>query len=257
MNARLAGKAALVVGGASGLGAAIARCFAEVGARTTVADIDGERAETVCREIVDAGGDAIACRADATRAADVAAMVDAACVDDVLHVLVLSLAVETRSSVTECSDEEWQRVLDVNVKAPFLCMQRALPRMVAAGRGSIIALGSVLGSIVAPQYAAYCTSKGALVNLCKQAAIESAADGVRVNVIAPGACEAGLFLEVTAQAPDPVALRASIAEQVPMRRLGSAADVVEAALFLASDASAYISGAVLPLDGGLAARRMS
>jgi len=255
MNALL-GSAALITGGGSGLGAAIASRFAAEGARVTVADVDGARAERVVDGIRGGGGEAVWIRADVTRAQDVAAAVDAACVDGALHLLVLSAAVETRSSVVDCSDEEWQRIIDVNTKGPFLCMQRSLPPMIAAGGGSIIALGSILGSVPAPQYAAYCASKGALVNLCKQAAIEHAPQGVRVNVISPAACEAGLFLDLTEQADDPAALRASIAEHIPMRRLGGAGDVVEAALFLASKASSYISGAVIPLDGGLAARRM-
>jgi NAD(P)-dependent dehydrogenase (short-subunit alcohol dehydrogenase family) len=135
-------------------------------------------------------------------------------------------------------------------------MRAAIPRMIGAGGGSIVAMGSVLGSIPAQQYAAYCTAKAGLVNLCKQAAIEHAPDGVRVNVLSPSACEAGLFLEVSAQAEDPQALRRMVAENIPMRRLGSVDDVTDAAMFLLSDMSAYTTGTVLPLDGGLAARRM-
>jgi meso-butanediol dehydrogenase/(S,S)-butanediol dehydrogenase/diacetyl reductase len=128
--------------------------------------------------------------------------------------------------------------------------------MVQAGGGSVIALGSTLGLIVAPGHPAYCASKGALANLCKQAAIEHAPDGVRVNMLAPSATDTGLFMKYSEQAPDPAALRAQIAANVPMQRLGTGDEVCDAVVFLASDHSSYLSGAVIPLDGALAARRI-
>jgi NAD(P)-dependent dehydrogenase (short-subunit alcohol dehydrogenase family) len=161
-----------------------------------------------------------------------------------------------RASLADTSDDEWQRVLDVNVKGPFLCLKHAIPSMARSGGGSAILLGSVLGAIGSPGYAAYCASKGALVNLAKQAAIEHAPEKVRVNVVSPSACEAGLFLKVVEQAPDPDAIKRMVAERTPMQRLGTADDVCESIMFLAGDESSYISGAAFPLDGGLAARRM-
>jgi len=242
---------ALVTGGASGLGRAIAGALSQTGEHVVVADVDGDGVAQVADEI---GGTAVT--ADVTRAGDAEAMVAAATANGPLKTLVLSAAVETRTSVVDCTDDEWQRVLDVNLKGPFLCMRAAIPAMVDAGGGSVIALGSTLGLIAAPGYPAYCASKGALVNLCKQVAIEHAGDGVRVNVVAPSAHEAGLFMKMTEQAPDPEGLRRRIAAAVPMKRLGRVDDVCQTVLFLASDASSYISGAVIPLDGGLAARRM-
>ncbi len=197
--------------------------------------------------------------ADVTSEEDVRRMVGAATGgngDGRLDVLVCSAAVEVRASLADTSDDEWQRVLDVNVKGPFLCLKHAIPPMTRSGGGSAILLGSVLGAIGSPGYAAYCASKGALVNLAKQAAIEHAPDKVRVNVVSPTACEAGLFLKVVEQAPDPEAIKQMVAERTPMRRLGTADDVCESIMFLAGDESSYISGAVFPLDGGLAARRM-
>lgn len=252
---RFRGRAALVVGAASGLGAAIAERLAEEGAHVCLADRNVEAARVRADALVARGLEAVAVGCDITRADEVARAVQAACVDGALHALVLSAAVETRRRLTECSDEEWQTVLDVNLKGAFLCLRAAIPRLVAAGGGAVVALGSILGSMPQPEYAAYATSKAALVNLCKQAAIEHAPDRVRVNVVAPGACEAGLFLETVARAADPQALREMIAAGVPLRRLGTSDDVCAAVLFLLSDEAAYISGTVLPLDGGLAARR--
>jgi NAD(P)-dependent dehydrogenase (short-subunit alcohol dehydrogenase family) len=255
MTARFEGKIAAVTGGARGLGEAISRGLAREGAHVLVADVNGEGAESIASGIRDEGGRATAHAVDVANWAAVATLMEAAEATGGLHVLVLSAAVETRSSVVDCTDEDWNRVLDVDLKGPFLCMRHGIPVMVHSGGGSVIALGSVLGAIGSPGYAAYCAAKGALVNLCKQAAIEHAPDSVRVNVVSPSACEAGLFMEVTAMAPDPEAMRRMVAARTPMRRLGTADDVVNAVLFLASEESSYISGAVLPLDGAMAARR--
>ena len=128
--------------------------------------------------------------------------------------------------------------------------------MVEAGGGSIVALGSTLGQIVAGGYPAYCASKFALTNLCKQVAIEHAADGVRVNVVAPSACSTRPVHADGRVDRRPRGIERMVTSNVPMGRLGAAREVCDAVAFLASDASSYTSGAVLPLDGGLAARRM-
>lgn len=232
----------LVTGGASGLGAAITSRLRSDGWTVVVADLD------------DAGHGSVRC--DVTSSADVAAAVEAAAVHGPLRAMVLAAAVEHRSPIVDCSDEDWQRVIDVDLKGPFLCCKHAVPMMVAAGGGSIVALGSTLGSIVAPQYPAYCAAKHGLTNLCKQIAIEHAADGVRINVLSLGPCDTGLFVRLTDMAPDPEAVRAGVAANLPMKRLGRASEVAAATAFLLSNDAAFTSGAVLPLDGGLAARRM-
>jgi 3-oxoacyl-[acyl-carrier protein] reductase len=247
---------AIVTGGAAGLGEAIAHRLAAEGAAVVVADIDADGATGVADAITTAGGVAHAVPCDVTRPADVDAAVRAAAELGALRVLVLSAAVESRQPVTECSDEDWQEILDVNLKGPFLCMRAAIPLMRANGGGSVVALGSTLGLIVAPGHAAYCASKGALVNLCKQAAIEHAGDNVRINVVAPSATDTGLFIRFSEQTPKPAELRDRIAALNPMHRLGTAREVCDAVVFLASDASSYTSGCVIPIDGALAARRM-
>jgi NAD(P)-dependent dehydrogenase (short-subunit alcohol dehydrogenase family) len=167
-----------------------------------------------------------------------------------------SAAVETRSSLVDCDDESWQRVIDVNLKGPFLCMKHGIPRIAARGGGSVVLLGSVLGAMGAPGYAAYCTSKGALVNLAKQAAIEHAPDGVRVNVVAPSATDTGLFARVAAASTDPEGIRRMVTAGAPMGRLGRAEEVSATVAFLCSPEAAFISGTVIPVDGGMAARRI-
>jgi 3-oxoacyl-[acyl-carrier protein] reductase len=247
---------AIVTGAAAGLGEAIAHRLAAEGTGVVVADVDATGATGVADAITAAGGVATAVPCDVTKAADVDAAVRAAAQLGPLRVLVLSAAIESRQPVTECSDEDWGQLLDVNLKGPFLCMRAAIPVMAANGGGSVVALGSTLGLIVAPGHAAYCASKGALVNLCKQAAIEHAPDNVRVNVVAPSATDTGLFIRFSELAPNPDELRNRIAELNPMHRLGTAREVCDAVVFLASDASSYTSGCVLPIDGALAARRM-
>src|SRR5689334_18689165 len=246
----------IVTGGASGLGEAIASRFASDGDEVVVADIDELRARQVADNLRAAGRRAESMTVDVTSEGEVAAMVD-----DVierhgrLDVLVCSAAVETRSSVVECSDDDWQHVIDVNLKGPFLCMKHGIPAIARSGGGAVVLLGSVLGSIGSPAYAAYCASKGALVNLAKQAAIEHAPDQVRVNVVSPSACDTGLFAQMASRAPDPDAIKQMVATRTPMQRLGTAQEVCDTVAFLASPGAAYITGTVIPLDGGMAARR--
>lgn len=255
MTRRFDDSVAVVTGGASGLGALIAARLAVEGARVVVADVDRPAAAEVARRIQQDGGQAEAVATDVTDARSVAAMAAAAARLGPIRALVLSAAVETRSGVVDCSDDDWQHVLDVNLKGPFLCLKSIVPHLVRAGGGSVVALGSTLGLIQQPGYAAYCASKFALTNLCKQVAIEHAPDGVRVNVVAPSATDAGLFMKLTGMAPDPAAARAAVAASMPTGRLARGEEVVEAVLFLLSEAASYVSGTVLPVDGGLAARR--
>jgi NAD(P)-dependent dehydrogenase (short-subunit alcohol dehydrogenase family) len=242
---------ALVVGGGSGLGEAIAARLAHDGHHVVVADVDADAAAHVAKEI-----DGTAVTADVRDSGDVAAMASLAGSLGDVKVMVLSAAVETRASIVDTTDDAWRDVIDTNLKGAFLCMRAVVPLMIRAGGGSIVALGSTLGQIVTNGYPAYCASKYGLTNLCKQVAIEHAADGVRVNVVAPSACDTGLFMRVAEATGDPDAITRMVTANVPMGRLGQAREVCDAVAFFASNASSYTSGTVLALDGGLAARRM-
>jgi NAD(P)-dependent dehydrogenase (short-subunit alcohol dehydrogenase family) len=245
--------AALVTGAASGLGEAIARRLGAEGARVGVLDVDEAGAKRVADAIRSAGGAAEAIAADVTREGDVRRAIEASAALGPLRALVLSAAVEHRAPLLDTSDADWQRVLDVNLKGPWLCMKHALPRMPAGS--AIVALGSTLGLIASPGYPAYIASKAALANLCKLAAADAAAAGVRINVVAPSATDTGLFMRVSQRAPDPQALRDQVAASSPLRRLGRGSEVVATVLFLLGDDAGYIDGAVIPVDGGLAMRR--
>jgi NAD(P)-dependent dehydrogenase (short-subunit alcohol dehydrogenase family) len=251
------GRVALVTGGASGLGVAIVDRLAADGDHVVVADVDEPRARLVVDNLIAAGLWADIATVDVTSEGEVAAMIDGIMErHGRLDVLVCSAAVETRASVVDCTDDDWQRVLDVNVKGPFLCCKHGIPAIARSGGGSVVLLGSVLGAIGSPGYAAYCASKGALVNLAKQAAIEHAPDQVRVNVVSPSATDTGLFARVAARSDDPDGMMRMVAANTPMHRLGTAGEVAATVAFLCSDGAGFISGTVVPLDGGMAARRI-
>jgi NAD(P)-dependent dehydrogenase (short-subunit alcohol dehydrogenase family) len=257
MTAKLQGPVALVTGGASGLGEAIVGRLSADGARVVVADVDEPRSQQVADNLVAAGRTVEAMTVDVRSEGEVAACVDAILErHGRLDTLVCSAAVETRASVVDCEEDAWHDVLDVNLKGPFLCMKHAIPAIARSGGGSAVVLGSVLGVIGSPGYAAYCASKGALNNLAKQAAIEHAAQGVRVNVVSPSATDTGLFARVAERSDDPDAVFAMVARSTPMQRLGTSAEVAATVAFLCSPGAAYISGAVIPLDGAMAARRI-
>ncbi|MGZ4736461.1 MAG: SDR family NAD(P)-dependent oxidoreductase, partial [Acidimicrobiia bacterium] len=154
---RLHGQLAVVTGGASGIGAASAKRLASEGATVVVADIDEDDARVVADAIGDAGGEAESTVVDVTHEGEVAAMFEGIVEQHGrLDILICSAAVETRASVLDTTDEAWRRVLDVNLKGPFLCMKHGLGPMISTGGGSVILLGSVLGAIGSPGYAAYC-----------------------------------------------------------------------------------------------------
>jgi NAD(P)-dependent dehydrogenase (short-subunit alcohol dehydrogenase family) len=256
MSAKLAAPVAIVTGGASGLGEAIVERLASDGCRVVVADVDEARGEAVAENVVVGGGLAEPMLVDVTSEGEVAACIEAVVErHGRLDALVCSAAVETRASLLDCTDGAWQRVLDVNLKGPFLCMRHAIPAIARSGGGSVVLMGSVLGVIGSPGYAAYCASKGALNNLAKQAAIEHAPENVRVNVVAPSATEVGLFARVAAETADPAATVAMVAHNTPMQRLGTAEEVAATVSFLCSPGAGFISGTVIPVDGAMAARR--
>jgi NAD(P)-dependent dehydrogenase (short-subunit alcohol dehydrogenase family) len=248
---------ALVTGGASGLGESIVSRLARDQYRVVVADVDEPRAQQVSDNVVAAGWHSEPMTVDVTSEGEVAACVDALVErHGRLDVLVCSAAIETRASIVDCADDDWQRVLDVNAKGPFLCMKHAIPAIANSGGGAVVLLGSVLGAIGSPGYAAYCASKGVLHNLAKQAAIEHAAERVRVNVVSPSATDTGLFARVAADSGDPDGMRAMVASHTPMQRLGRADEIAATVAFLCSPGAAFISGALIPVDGGMAARRI-
>jgi 3-oxoacyl-[acyl-carrier protein] reductase len=247
---------ALITGGASGQGRAAALAFARAGARVVVADINDAGATETMKLVEEVGGEAFAVHADVAQRADNESMVDAA-VDRFgrLDVLYNNAAVQMSGQLLECSDDDWDVTMATNLDAVFWACRAAIPRMLDGGNGSIINTASVLGLIGSAGYCAYGAAKAGLVALTRQIAVEYG-PVVRANVIAPGSIDTPRFRKV---AEDMGMAREEFLEMlhrnIPLHRLGTAEDVAGIALFLASDQSSYVTGAVVPADGGLAALR--
>jgi len=251
----LDGRVALITGAASGQGRAAALRFSDEGAAIVVADIaDAGSAETV--ELVEQGGGrALAVHADVSQRTDCDAMVEAARgTFGRLDVLYNNAAVQMSGRLVECTEDQWDLTIATNLSAIFWACRAAIPVMLAGDGGSIINTSSVLGLIGSEGYAAYGAAKAGLVALTKQIAIEQAPQ-IRANVIAPGSIDTPRFRKVAEEMPDPDGFLAGLSSMLPLRRLGTVDDIAAIALFLASDESAYTSGAVVPCDGGLAALR--
>lgn len=251
----LEGRVALITGSASGQGRAAGLRFAAHGAAIAVVDIDDDGAAETVRQVEALGAEAVAIHADVSVQAEVEAMV-AAVVErwGRLDVLYNNAAVQMSGRLVECSVEDWDRTIATNLDAVFWACRAALPAMLDGDGGSIINTASVLGLIGSEGYVAYGAAKAGLVALTRQIAVEYG-PSVRANVIAPGSIDTPRFQKVAAEMPDPEGFVAGLAKTIPLHRLGTAEDVAGIALFLASDLSAYVSGAVVPADGGLAVYR--
>ncbi|HEX9638493.1 MAG TPA: SDR family NAD(P)-dependent oxidoreductase [Acidobacteriota bacterium] len=247
----LAGKVALISGAASGIGRAIAMLFSAEGAAVAMVDRDGAGAEALARSVEQSGGRALALRADVTRAADCAAAVRAAAASwGRLDILVNSAGIIRRATVLETSETEWDQVMAVNLKSIFLLSKQSIPVMVAGGGGSIVNVASGWGLAGGPRAAAYCASKGAVVQLTKAMAIDHGPDRIRVNCVCPGDTDTPMLRAEAAQLGEPIERFLGAAAERPLRRIGRPEEIARAALFLASDAASFVTGAALVVDGG-------
>ena len=249
---RLSGKVAIVTGAGRGIGQATAMLFAEEGARVLVVDWNRETGSATTAAIQAAGHEARFCYADVSKAADVEAMVRTAVTEwGRLDVLVNNAAIQIVRKLVETSEEEWDRIQSVNLKGVFLGCKYAIPEMLRGGGGAIVNIASVLGLVGDPELAAYCAAKGGVITLTKAAALTYGPQGIRVNAICPGDVDTPMAQEYFDAAPDPAALRQEVASKYALRRISSPREVAEAALFLASEASSFMTGAALVVDGGL------
>lgn len=244
---RLAGRVALVTGGSRGIGAAIARALAGHGARVAVNYLaSAPEAALVVNACRAYGVDALAVQADVARAPEVERLfVTVEQNLGAVDILVNNAGVSLRALVIETSEEDWQRVLDINLKAAFLCCRRALPGMIRRRYGRIINIASVWGLTGASYEAAYAAAKGGLIAFTRSLAREVGSAGIAVNAIAPGPVESDMLRRELS--PEE---RAALAASIPAGRLGQPEDVAAACVFLASDDASFVNGHVLCLDGG-------
>ena len=248
---RLEGKVALISGASRGQGAREAGLFASEGAKVVLGDILVELGAQVEAEINESGGEAMFVRLDVTREADwESAVAETIRRFGRLDILVNNAAVLSSASVEHVTVEEWDRVMDINLKGVLLGTKHSIPAMRASGGGSIVNISSTAGLVGSDRGSAYGASKGGVRLLTKYTAIQHAAEGIRANSIHPGPIDTEMIAE-RINTPEG---RAQSESRAPMGRIGTVDDVAYGALFLASDESSYMTGAELVIDGGLSAQ---
>ena len=248
----LENKTAIVVGAANGIGRATALAFAAAGARVTCADIEAPGANATAGEIEKGGGQALAVHLDVTDGGSCCAAVGAT-VERFggLDALFYGAADNDKTAtVLEMDEAAWNRVIRINLTGAFLMVKAAIPAMIARGGGSVILVASQLGRVGSPGRPAYCATKGALIQLAKVLAADHAAQGIRANTLSPGAIETRRMLQRWKSMEE---ARTVMAPKHLLGRLGQPEEIARAAVYLASDASAFMTGSDLLIDGGYTA----
>jgi NAD(P)-dependent dehydrogenase (short-subunit alcohol dehydrogenase family) len=247
MTKSFKGKVALVTGASSGIGRASALTFAREGARVVVADIDVNGGEQTVQAIKERGGDAIFVKTDVSKAAEVEALINKAVANyGRLDFAFNNAGIEYLGGGTaECTEKDWDSVINTNLKGVWLCMKYEIPQMVKGGGGAIVNTSSVLGLVNFPDNAPYTISKLGVIALTKCAALEYAEAGIRINAVCPGAIQTPLLERVSATGRT-LALG-------PMQRVGTPEEVAEAVIWLCSDAASFVTGHAMPVDGGFLA----
>jgi len=246
---RLKGKTAIVTGGTSGMGEGIAELFAGEGASVVISGRDARRGSKIVTRIVSSGGRAIFVEGDIVEVETNRRLVDTAVKHfRGLDIIVPNAGVLGIGGVTDSPLETWTKTIDINLNAVYYLIKMAVPVMLKGG-GSIVVNGSVAAYKGFPNHPAYCASKGALVSLVRQLAIDLAPK-IRVNILCPGQVDTPLLWDSAKAFPNPDTVVKEVAESLPLRRLGTPQDIAKAALFLASDESSWITGSALTIDGG-------
>ena len=249
----LTGKVAIVTGASAGIGRATALALAAEGATVVVADVDDVRGQQVATELTDKGASALFIHTDVTDDAQVAGLV-AKTVEAFggLDLAVNNAGIEGTPAIThECTPENWNRTLAVNLTGVWSCMRHEIPRMLERGGGSIVNLASVAGLVGFASIPAYTASKHGIVGLTKTAALEYAEAGIRVNAVCPGVIDTEMVERFTGGAPE---AEAAMVATEPVGRLGRPEEIADAIVWLCSDRSSFTTGQAIAVDGGFVAR---
>jgi NAD(P)-dependent dehydrogenase (short-subunit alcohol dehydrogenase family) len=247
----LQSKVAIVTGAASGIGRATALLFGREGAAVVGIDLDETGGKQLAGKISASDGRAIFVKADVSQSNDCKRAVEKAVADfGRIDVLFNNAGIIRRSTVVDLSEEDWGRVIDVNVKSMFLMSKLVVPIMAAAGGGSIINTASGWGLTGGAKAAVYCASKGAVVLLTKAMAVDHGRQNIRVNCICPGDTDTGMLRNEAQQLGEDAARFLAEAARRPLGRIGTPEEIAKAVLYLASDASSFVTGTALVIDGG-------
>ena len=248
---QLSGKIAIITGAASGIGRATALLLAREGAAVVITDINESGGHAVAAEIITQRRPIAFEPGDVTRAADCRRVTERAVREfGGIHILFNNAGIIRRASVVELSEADWDRVMAVNVKAIFLMSRQVIPRHGKGGGGSIINTASGWGLAGGPRAAVYCASKGAVVLLTKAMAIDHGPQNIRVNCICPGDTDTAMLRNEAQQLGEPSEQFLAEAAKRPLGRVGKPEEIAQAALYLASDASSFVTGTALVVDGG-------
>jgi len=253
MTTLLDNKVALVTGGGSGIGRASALAFTREGAKVVIADVNIEGGEETVRMIKEVGGEAIFIKTDVSKSAEVEAMVNKCietygCLDCAHNNAGIG---SSQRLMADCTEEDWDRIININLKGVWLCMKYEIPQMLQQGKGSIVNTASVCGLVGFRNFPAYTASKHGVVGLTKAATMDYAAAGIRINAVCPGTILTPLVKGVFARNPK---REAEDMANHPIGHLGTPEEVAEAVVWLCSDAASFITGHAMAVDGGLVAR---
>jgi NAD(P)-dependent dehydrogenase (short-subunit alcohol dehydrogenase family) len=254
MKLQLEGKVALVTGGAAGIGRAAARAFAQNGAKVAINDLKIDRGEEVAHAVEESGGKAIFVHGDVSKPADIERLVDTVVAAfGRLDCAFNNAGIEGRmGSTVDCTEDNFDRTIAINLKGVWLCMVREIRQMLAQGTGgAIVNMASVAGLVGFPNLPAYVASKHGVLGLTKTAALEYATSGIRINAVCPGVIHTEMIDRITG-------LDAEVEKQFtdlePMGRMGTPEEIAAAAVWLCSDAASFVTGHPMTIDGGLVAR---